>query len=223
MIEYAAGDHRDQGYLSIPPGGSGLGVLVIQEWWGLVDHIRGVCDRLAAEGFVGLAPDLYDGRSTTEPDEAQKEMMNLRIEAAGSDIEAASAYLLDSPRVTGSSIGVVGFCMGGGLALYAASRLPEITACVAFYGVGPARESLDTSSMKAAVQGHWGERDRSYDHATIEALETRLRDAAVDVESFWYDADHAFFNDDRPEVYDQEAARLAWERTTAFLHRRLAR
>jgi carboxymethylenebutenolidase len=221
MIEFAGTGHDDRGYMATPASGSGPGVLVIQEWWGLVPHITSVCDRLAAEGFSALAPDLYHGRSTTEPDEAQKEMMNLDIEAAARDLESAVAYLLDSPSVSGRSIGVVGFCMGGGLALYIASREPAIAACVAYYGVGPARDKIDFSRMKAAVLGHWGERDHSYDHATIEDLEQRLRQAGVEVESFWYDADHAFFNEDRPEVHVEDAARLSWERTVAFFREHL--
>jgi carboxymethylenebutenolidase len=111
--------------------------------------------------------------------------------------------------------------MGGGLALYIASREPAIAACVAYYGVGPARDKIDFSRMKAAVLGHWGERDHSYDHATIEDLEQRLRQAGVEVESFWYDADHAFFNEDRPEVHVEDAARLSWERTVAFFREHL--
>lgn len=222
MIEFPGKGHVDTGYMATPSSGSGPGVIVIQEWWGLVPHITSICDRLAAEGFTALAPDLYHGRSTMEPDEAQKELMNLDIESAGRDLENAAAHLLDSPSVGGRGLGVVGFCMGGGLALFIAGRQPEISACVAYYGVGPARERIDFSGMKASVLGHWGERDHSYDHDTIEGLETRLREAGVDVESFWYDADHAFFNDNRPQAYNEDAARLSWERTLAFLRTRLA-
>jgi carboxymethylenebutenolidase len=221
MIEFPGGGHHDTGYMATPPSGSGPGVVVIQEWWGLVPHIKDVCDRFAAAGYTALAPDLYHGRTTTEPDEAQKELMNLDIETAGADLGGAVAHLLDSPKATGTRVGVVGFCMGGGLALYLASRQPEVAACVAFYGVGPGRDRIDFSSMKAAVLGHWGERDHSYDHATVEDLENQLRESGVSVESFWYDADHAFFNDARPEVYDVDAARLAWDRTTAFLREHL--
>jgi carboxymethylenebutenolidase len=223
MIEFRGGDHVDRGYMATPRSGSGPGVVVIQEWWGLVPHITDVCDRFAAAGYTALAPDLYHGRTTTEPDEAQKELMNLDIEAAGAELGAAVSHLLDSPSATGSRVGVVGFCMGGGLALYTASKQPEVAACVAYYGVGPARDRIDFSSMKAAVLGHWGERDHSYDHATIEDLEKRLREAGVSVESFWYDADHAYFNDTRPEVYNEEAARLSWDRTVAFLGEHLRR
>ena len=223
MIEFPGGDHVDSGYMATPASGTGPGVVVIQEWWGLVPHITGVCDRFAAAGYTALAPDLYHGRTTTEPDEAQKELMNLDIEVAGRELGAAVAHLLDSPSATGTRVGVVGFCMGGGLALYTASKQPEVAACVAYYGVGPARDRIDLSAMKAAVLGHWGERDHSYDHATIEDLEKRLRAAGVSVESFWYDADHAFFNDTRPEVHDEEAARLSWDRTLAFLGEHLRR
>ena len=221
MIEFAGQGHVDRGYLAVPASGSGPGVVVIQEWWGLVGHIKSVCDRFAAEGFTALAPDLYHGKATTEPDEAQKAMMALKLDDAAADLAAAVRHLLDSSQTTGRTVGVVGFCMGGGLALNLASRQPEVAACVAYYGVGPARDQVDVASTKAAVLGHWGERDHSYDHATIEGLEARLREAGVEVESHWYDADHAFFNDDRPEVYDAEAAQLSWERTIAFLRRHL--
>ncbi|MDQ6847891.1 MAG: dienelactone hydrolase family protein [Candidatus Dormibacteraeota bacterium] len=221
MIEFAG--PSDRGYLATAASGRGPGLVVIQEWWGVVPHITNVCDRFAAAGYTALAPDLYHGRATFEPDEAQKEAMNLDIEVAGAELDGAVAYLLGHPGVTGQSVGVVGFCMGGGLALYLASRNPKVAACVPFYGVGKARDKVDFSSIQAAVLGHWGEKDHSYDHATIDDLENRLRDAGVSVESFWYDADHAFFNDDRPQVYDEDAARLAWDRTLAFLGEQLGR
>jgi len=221
MIEFPGGDHVDRGYLAVPPSGRGPGVIVIQEWWGLVPHISDVCDRFAAAGFTALAPDLYHGRIATEPDEAMKELMNLDIETAGRELRGALAHLLDSPSTSGHAAGVVGFCMGGGLSLFAASREPEIAACVVYYGVGPAREGIDVSGMKAAVLAHWGEQDHSYDHATIEELEMRLREGGIHIESFWYDADHAFFNDHRPEVYNEEAARLSWDRTLAFFREHL--
>jgi carboxymethylenebutenolidase len=221
MIQFGAADHVDHGYLATPDRGSGPGVIVIQEWWGLVPHVRSVCDRLAGSGFTALAPDLYHGLATTEPDEARKAAMNLDIDEAARDLHGAGAHLLDSAAVTGGKLGVVGFCLGGGLALSIASREPAIAACVTYYGVGPAREGLDVSGMRAAVLGHWAERDHSYDHATIADLERRLGSAGISVESFWYDADHAFFNDDRPEVYDEEAARLSWDRTVAFFREHL--
>ena len=216
MIEFPGRGHVDSGYLATPSSGSGPGVLVIQEWWGLVPHIKKVCDRLAAEGFTALAPDLYHGHATFEPDEAQKAMMDLDLEKAGDDLGSAVSHLLDSPSTTGRTIGVVGFCMGGGLALYTASRQPEISACVAYYGVGPGRDRMDLGQMRAAVLGHWGEQD-DIDHATVEDLEKRVREAELEITSHWYDAGHAFFNDDRPSVYDEAAARLSWQRTIDFL------
>ncbi|HEX4579265.1 MAG TPA: alpha/beta fold hydrolase [Candidatus Dormibacteraeota bacterium] len=220
MVEFEGDGHLDSGYLALPASGRGPGVMVIQEWWGLVDHIKRVCDRLAAEGFTALAPDLFHGRSTTEPDEARKEAMNLDIAAAAQDLSAAVRHLLGSARATGYRVGVVGFCMGGGLALYIASRDSGIAACVTYYGVPPVRD-LDFSTMRSPVLGHWAERDHSYDRQAIEGLEERLRAAGVAVESFWYDAGHAFFNDDRPEVFAPEAAQLSWERTVAFLREHL--
>lgn len=220
MIEFEGDGHVDSGYLAVPASGRGPGVVVIQEWWGLVGHIKDVCDRFASEGFTALAPDLYHGRSTTEPDEAQKEAMNLDIAAAGRDLAAAVRQLLGSARATGTGVGVVGYCMGGGLALYIASQDPAIAACVAYYAASAGAES-DFARMKAPVLGHWGERDHYYDHKAVERLEERLRAAGVPVESFWYDADHAFFNDDRPEVYAPEAAQLSWDRTVAFFREHL--
>ena len=220
-VEFAANGHTCSGYEARPASGRGPGVVVIQEWWGLVPHIQSVVDRLAEAGFVALAPDLYHGVATTEPDEATKAMMNLDIARAGTEIDGAVARLRADDAVTGDTVGVVGFCMGGGLALYAASRNPAVGAAVAYYGVGPARDQVDFSSTKAAVLGHWGEQDHSYSHADIEAIEAKLREAGTSVESFWYPADHAFFNDDRPEVYNAEAARLSWDRTLAFFRQHL--
>ena len=217
MVEFPANGAGGNGYEARPASGDGPGVVVIQEWWGLVPHIKSVADRLAAEGFVALAPDLYHGVATSEPDEATKQMMNLDIADAGRQIDGAIA------RLGGDKVGVVGFCMGGGLALYAASHNPRVAACVAYYGVGPARDQVDFSATKAAVLGHWGEQDHSYDHETITEIEGKLRGAGVPVEGFWYDADHAFFNDDRPEVFNAEAARLSWDRTLAFFHEHLGR
>ena len=116
MIEFPSNGHTCGGYLAIPESGSGPGVVVIQEWWGLVPHIQDVCDRLAAEGFVALAPDLFHGETTTEPDEAGKLMMALNVQAAAKDMDAAIDYLLASDAVTSERVGVIGFCMGGGLA-----------------------------------------------------------------------------------------------------------
>lgn len=221
MVGFAGPGGVASGYLARPAAGAAPGVVVIQEWWGLVEHIRDVCDRFAAEGFVALAPDLYHGVTTREPDEAAKQMMNLRLDEAAAEIGAAARHLLESGSASGGRVGIVGFCMGGGLALHAAVQDPQIAACVSFYGVGPGRDSLRPSRSKLAVLGHWGERDHSYDRASIAGLEEQLAAAGISVESHWYDADHAFFNDTRPEVHDAASAGQAWERTLAFLRTHL--
>ena len=133
-IEYPSNGNAAAGYLSLPETGSGPGVIVIQEWWGLVPHIEDVADRFAAEGYLALAPDLYHGQSTTEPDEAQKYMMELRMDEAVQDMTGAVGYLRNHEAVEPSKIGCVGFCMGGGLTLYLAST-GQIAAAVPFYGV----------------------------------------------------------------------------------------
>jgi len=166
-----------------------------------------VCDRFAAEGFVALAPDLYHGAKTTEPDEAAKTMMALRLDRAGKDMSGAVDALL--ARSVGTGVGVVGFCMGGGLALMLASQRPDrVRAVVPFYGVVPWEGSQpDYSALGAAVLGHYAENDESANPEAVRALERTLRDAGnSDVEFHIYPgADHAFFNDTRPEVYDREA------------------
>ncbi len=139
MVEFPSNGSEGQGYLAIPESGSGPGVVVLQEWWGLVPHIKDVADRFAAEGFVALAPDIYRGASasTSEPDEAGKLMMSLNIERAAKDMVGAVDYLKSRSEVTGG-IGVVGFCMGGGLALWLATLRPDdVKAAAPFYGLLP--------------------------------------------------------------------------------------
>src|SRR5215212_4515969 len=140
LVQFPFADGNTGGYLSIPETGSGPGVVVIQEWWGLVDHIKDVCDRFAAEGFTALAPDLYRGHaaSNSEPDEAGKLMMTLNLAQAAKDMNGAVDHLLASDKVRGDGIGVTGFCMGGGLALMLAAQRPDaVKACVPFYGLIP--------------------------------------------------------------------------------------
>src|SRR5215208_6521061 len=138
MVEFPFAGGNTGGYLSIPEKGNGPGVVVIQEWWGLVDHIKDVAERFAAEGFVALAPDLYHGEATNEPDEAGKLMMTLDIERAAKDLRGAARYLLAEGGATGARVGVVGFCMGGQLALYAGTVAPDqVGAVVDFYGIHP--------------------------------------------------------------------------------------
>jgi carboxymethylenebutenolidase len=222
VIEIASNGGTVPAYLAEPEGGSGPGVVVIQEWWGLVPHIEDVCDRFAAEGFVALAPDLYHGERTTEPDEAGKLMMGLRLDEAVKDMSGAVDALLE--RAEGHQVGVVGFCMGGGLALILAANRPDaVGACAPFYGAIPweGREP-DWSELAAAVQMHVGDKD-AWAMGFAGDLEPKLVDLGKQIEVFHYEgAEHAFFNDARPEVYHDESARLAFERTTGFLREHLA-
>ena len=209
-------------YISLPPAGNGLGVVVIQEWWGLVPHIRNVADRLAAQGFVALAPDLYRGKEATEPDEAGKLVMELQLEQAAKDMAAAVDALLAMPETTGEGAGVIGFCVGGGLALFLASRKPEVTAVVCYYGFPREGMQWDLSAVKAAVLGHAAEHDDFAPPEVTGRIERELRAAGVDVTFHHYPGTtHAFFNDDRPDVHDAEAAETSWQRTLEFLRRHL--
>jgi carboxymethylenebutenolidase len=220
MIEFPSNGSTEVGYLASPVDGNGPGVVVIQEWWGLVDHIKDVCDRLAVEGYVALAPDLYHGVRVAEPGEAAKLMMALELDRASKDMSGAVDEV--AARSSGSGVGVVGFCMGGGLALMLASQRPDkVLAVVPFYGVVPWEGAQpDYSMLTGAMLGHYAGKDESVSPEAARALVGILRRAGNDdVKIHIYpQADHAFFNDTRPEVYDPEASALAWQRTIEFLH-----
>lgn len=224
-VEFPSAGGDGTGYLALPPGGRGPGVVVVQEWWGLVHHITSVCDRFSEAGFVALAPDLFHGKTTTEPDEANKLLMAMDIGPAGREIVDAGRWLAASERTAGDRVGVVGFCAGAALAVYASSLSDVFAATVAFY---PGFRLLDKvrpdfSSIGGAVLLHWADRDHSYDRASAAAFEIALSSAGFDVEGRWYpDTDHAFFNDDRPKVYNAEQAQVAWDRTLSFFRKHLA-
>jgi carboxymethylenebutenolidase len=224
MIEFPSNGSTGEGYLATPASGSGPGVVVIQEWWGLVDHIKEVCDRFADEGFVALAPDLYHGVQVAEPDEAGKEMMALQLDRAAKDMGGAVDVVRD--RGDGSGVGVVGFCMGGGLALVlAAQRADAVRAVVPFYGALPWPDAQpDYSAITGAVLGHYAANDDWASPEVARQLEQSLRDGGNDDVAIhiYQGTEHAFFNDTRPEVYNAEAAGLAWDRTTEFLRSRLS-
>lgn len=219
MIEYPSNGHTGQGYLA---GGEGPGVVVIQEWWGLVDHIKDVCDRFAAEGFVALAPDLYRGKAASEPDEAGKAMMAMQLDQAGKDMSGAVDEL---KRRTGrDAVGVIGFCMGGGLALVLATQRPDaVKAVVPCYGVIPWPDAQpDYSRLEGAVEGHYAERDDFASPAAARALEEQLRslgkEATITVHP---GTDHAFFNDSRPEVYNAQESEKLWRSALEFFRAKL--
>ena len=222
MVQFPSNGGNTSGYLSIPEKGSGPGVVVIQEWWGLVDHIKEVCDRFAAEGFVALAPDLYHGKTTKSPDEAGKLMMALRIDEAEKDLSGAVQYLSAHDATMGEKVGVVGFCMGGALSLYTATKNSNIGACVVFYGGHP-KVKPDLPNLHAPVLGLFAEKDGFVTPALVHELEKQLIELGKQVEVVIYPgADHAFFNDTRPEVYDPQASNDAWLRTIKFLRENIS-
>jgi carboxymethylenebutenolidase len=208
------------GYLALPESGAGPGVIVIQEWWGLTDHIASIADRLAAEGFVALAPDLYGGTVAHDADEAGRLMSELPEEQAARDLGGAVDFLLGHEAVTSTKVGAIGFCMGGGFVLLLANQQGDkIGAAVPFYGVGPAAQQADFSGLTAAVQGHYGEKDDFYPVDDAKAQEQKIRtESGAPVEFFYYDAAHAFHNDENPfGSYDKDLATLAWTRAVEFL------
>jgi carboxymethylenebutenolidase len=220
-VEFASNGAKAHGYLATPASGSGPALIVIQEWWGLVDHIKDVADRFAAAGFVALAPDLYHGESTQKPDDAGRLMMALDIDRAARDLEGAVAYLLALPSVAVRKVGVVGFCMGGQLALATACLSASVGAVVDFYGVHP-NVKLDFAKLGAPVLALFAARDAFVTPEIARKLERDVRSAGKAIEVHIYPgADHAFFNDTRPDVFNREAATDAWNRTTQFFRRHL--
>jgi carboxymethylenebutenolidase len=216
-VSFESNGETIAGYLAVPPSGRGRGVLVIQEWWGLVPHIRDVCDRLARAGLTALAPDLYRGEVGGDPDAAGRLMMDLEIPRAARDLDAAVTELLNNDAVTGPKVGAVGFCMGGQLALLAATQNRRIGAVVDFYGIHP-NVTLDLSSLEAPVLGIFAENDEFIPSEAVEKLRADLEAAGVRAK-FRVEAGaaHAFMNDSRPDVHDAVAAAACWEVAVSFL------
>jgi carboxymethylenebutenolidase len=222
-IDFPAGDGTTPGYLATPAAGHGPATIVLQEWWGMDDHIRSICDRLAAEGFYALAPDLYRGETTTQPSEAQQKMMALSMDQVEQDMCSAAEFLRSQPGVEGDGVGSLGFCLGGGLSVWAAATCPNITAAVTYYYVMP-HGKPDFTKIKGPVLGHFGTADDFIPQEAANKLEAELRDAGVDVTFDHYAGKgHAFFNDlNRLGTYDEGAAQVSWERTVDFLRSALA-
>jgi carboxymethylenebutenolidase len=228
-VEFTSNGSTAGGYLATPASGSGPGVIVIQEWWGLNPQIKGVCDRLAAVGFVALAPDLYHGELAEhdEMDKAGHLMSSLPMDRAARDMSGAVDFLAGHSAVTTDGIGVMGFCMGGGLALVLGTLRPDrVKAVVAFYGVvGFDDEGApDWSKLEAPVQGHYAENDAFFPVAKAEALAEGLRGKGKDIELFVYPGTgHAFANETNAlGTYDEAAAKLAWDRAVTFLREKLS-
>lgn len=221
MVSFSHGGLEQSGYLAAAGDERSNGspaVIVFQEWWGLNDQIRGFCDRLAGAGLTALAPDLYNGKVVSEPDEAAKAMMALNMTTAASQMSGAVDYLID--RSGRGTVGVTGFCMGGGLALVLGCQRPDaVGAVVPFYGVIPwADAQPDYSKLAAKVQGHFAELDDFASPAAVSELQATLEGLGVENEFYTYvGTQHAFTNELRPEVYDAQATALSFERAISFL------
>ncbi len=226
MIRFKRPDGQDvDGYLAEPAHGKPApGVVVIQEWWGLNDQIKGVADRMAAAGYRALVPDLYRGKVALAANEAEHLMNELNFgDAAGQDVRGAVQHL----KATGSNkVGVSGYCMGGALTLLASVFVPEVDAAVPYYGYPPL-DYLDASKITAPLLGHWAIEDVPFPIAGVADLEKKLAHAKVDFEFHRYQAKHAFANETADSKglamlkYDPAAAELAWTRTMAFFARQL--
>ena len=225
MVSYKRPDGKSvNGYLAEPPASAKApGMVVIQEWWGLNDQIKGVADKLAKSGYRALVPDLYRGKVALEANEAQHLMQGLNFgDAAGQDIRGAVQYLKQSsPKV-----GVTGFCMGGALTVLSAVNVPEADAAVIWYGYPPL-EYVDASKIKAPLLGHWATQDQAFVIGGVDALEKKLRDANVKFEFHRYNCKHAFTNETADEKkldmlkYDPKAADIAWKRSMDFFAKHL--
>lgn len=212
-----------QGYLAEPEHIVGAAaVVVIQEWWGINEQIRGVADRLASAGYIALVPDLYRGKSTIEAEEAHHLMTGLNFgDAASQDIRGAVQFL----KTSSARVGVTGFCMGGALTLLALCMVPEVDAAVVWYGCPPL-EFIDAAKIKAPLQAHWATQDEFFPIATIDLLQKKLREAGVHFDFHRYLARHAFANETAvgpgripATQYDPIWSQQAWDRTFSFFGR----
>ncbi|HEX3950169.1 MAG TPA: dienelactone hydrolase family protein [Steroidobacteraceae bacterium] len=226
MMVYKRPDGQSvDGYLAEPAQGRNApGIVVIQEWWGLNEQIRGAADKLAAAGYRALVPDLYRGKVALQAHEAEHLMNGLNFgDAAGQDVRGAVQHL---KSLGCSRVGVTGFCMGGALTLLSAVNVPELSAGVIWYGYPPL-EYVDASKIKIPLMGHWAIHDTAFPIGKVDELEKKLRAASVAFEFHRYDAKHAFANETADSKnldflkYDPQAARLAWQRTMEFLGKNL--
>jgi carboxymethylenebutenolidase len=213
MIEFARPDGgRTKGYLAMAGKGK-PGVVVIQEWWGLNDQICGIADRCARAGYNALAPDLYKGRVTAKPDEANHLMEGLNFpDATHQDLRGAVLHL----RKESGKVAVMGYCMGGALAIAAAVHVPEVDAAVCYYGIPPATFA-DPARIKIPFQGHFANQDDWCTPEAVDGLAAALKKSGARHEIHRYDAAHAFFNEVSETAYNPAAANLSWKRMSEFL------
>jgi len=220
-IEFRSGDRTVAGYRAAPASG-GPGVLVLHAWWGMTEMFTGLCDRLAEAGFVALVPDLYDGRTASTIAEAEFLARALDGRQAEAVVGAAAEHLLRDPAVTRPRIGGVGFSLGAGYLMRLATQQPALGAAVVFYG-GSEQDAGLARETRASILGHFAEKDE-WEPPVAETLrfQEELRGAGMDVTFHVYPGTgHWFFEENRPDAYNADAARLAWERTLEFLRERL--
>ena len=226
MIEFKSNGGTASGYLASPASGNGPGVIVIQEWWGLIPQVKGVADMFAREGFNALAPDFYHGKSAQigEPDKAQKLMMELDIDRAAKDARGAAQYLASHPNTSSKKVGVIGFCMGGMLALVTGTVAPDVVgAVVDCYGVPPQKKPGYAAMKGIPVFGIFAGKDEAMGLKALRDLEPDLKAAGVPFERFVYpNADHAFLNEQRKDAYRPDDAKDAWPKIMSFLKTHLA-
>ena len=219
-VTFASNGSTAHGYVALPPSGTGPGLIVIQEWWGLVDHIVDLTDRFAAAGFVALAPDLYGGKTTHDADTAGKYLSELPVAGAVKDLAGAVDYLLARPEVTSKTVGTVGFCMGGAFVLMLAENEgARVSAAAAAYPVNFG-DLQQLSNVKAKVAIHVGDQDQMVDETLVNGIVERLQEqAGAEVHTFWYTGrGHAFMNDENlMGTYDKDDADLLWSRLVDFL------
>ena len=223
MVTFASNGGTADGYLTEAEGG-GPGLILVQEWWGLVGHIKDVAERFASAGFTTLAPDFFHGATTGEPDEAMRLMMGLAMDQAAKDVAGAATYLSGLDSVTSQEIGVVGFCMGGSLALWSGALADEVKVAVGFYPAVPWEKMSPTWGNYAnkSAMIHASEEDGTSKADGIQAAVKGIQEAGGDVEVYDYPgSSHAFFNDQRPEVHSKEHSEQAWRRTLDLLKGRL--
>ncbi len=209
-----------KGYLANASAGNAPGVVVIQEWWGLQDQIKGLADRFALAGFDALAPDLYNGVVVPyhDTDAANKEMSSLDfMDATTQTVRGAVQYL----KCNGAKVGLTGFCMGGAVTIIGSTKIPELAAGVAFYGIPP-EQAAKPADVAIPLQGHFASKDDWCTPAVVDGFEKGLKAAGKDAEFFRYEADHGFVNEQRMSAHDRECAELAWSRAVAFFKTHLA-
>jgi carboxymethylenebutenolidase len=219
-ISFKRPDGKDaSGYLVNAERGNAPCVVVIQEWWGLSEQIKGLCDRFALAGFDALAPDLYNGKVVPyhDTDAAGKEMNSLNfIDATTQTVRGAVQYL----GRNGAKVGLTGFCLGGAVTIIGAAKIPELTAGVVFYGIPP-EQAAKPADIRIPLQAHFANKDDWCTPELVNNFEQAMKAAGKSLELFRYDAEHAFVNEQRQSVHDRKAAELAWDRATGFFKKHL--